>query len=63
MTWLERFKEDHPTLADEYIMDEFCPEDGLVGNCPLFDGEVDCERCWHRQIPGTGELTEDGPDR
>ena len=63
MTWMEKFKKEHPTLADAYIMDEFCPDDGLVSNCPTFDGEVDCRKCWHREIPGTGELTEEGPDR
>lgn len=67
MTWLEKFKAEHPTLADEYIMDEFCPDDGLVSNCPLFDGEVDCRKCWMRTVEPDAEpaegMTQDGPDR
>ena len=64
MTWLEQFKAEHPQLADEYIINEYCPTDGLVGNCPLFDGQPDCEKCWARPVPEkSGGLTEDGPDR
>lgn len=60
MTWLEKFKEEHPTLTEGYIIAEFCPEDGLVGMCPEIDGEVDCIKCWNRQMPEDGEA---GPDR
>ena len=60
MTWLEAFKKDHPSLSEEFIMDEFCPVDGLLGRCPEFDGEVDCEKCGRRQMPEDGEA---GPDR
>jgi len=64
MTWLDKFKADHPTLSDEYIIDEYCPDDGLVSNCPLFDGEPDCEKCWRRPAPEKpGGITQDGPDR
>ena len=62
MTWLEKFKADHPTLAEGYIIAEFCPEDGLVGKCPE-DGTgnvLECEECWNRQMPEDGEA---GPDR
>ena len=48
MTWLEKFREEHPKMTDEEIMDDYCPVDGLVGMCPLFDGEVDCRKCWMR---------------
>lgn len=51
MTWLEKFHKEHPSLAESYIMEEFCSEDGLVGMCPEIDGEVDCEKCWLRQVP------------
>ena len=61
MNWLEKFKKDHPTLADEYIMDEFCPDDGLVSNCPLFDGEVDCKKCWMRPVDADDDITVAGP--
>lgn len=77
MTWLEKFREDHPTLTDAEIMDDYCPVDGLVGMCPTFDGKVDCEKCWKRPAdddditvagpvyepdPDAG-LSETGPDR
>ena len=62
MTWLEKFKADHPTLTEGYIIAEFCPTDGLVSMCPSDSaGNVlECEECWNRQMP---EETTEGPDR
>lgn len=62
MTWLEKFKADHPTLTEGYIIAEFCPEDGLVSMCPSDSaGNVlECEECWNRQMPEDGEA---GPDK
>lgn len=50
MTWLEKFHKEHPTLAEGYIIAEFCPEDGLVSMCPSDSaGNVlECEECWMR---------------
>ena len=63
MTWLEKFKADHPTLTDEEIMDEYCPDDGLVSFCPLFGGVPDCRKCWLRPVPDADGLSAEGPDR
>jgi len=71
MTWLDKFKADHPTLDDDYIMDMYCPDDKLVSMiCEESDGLPECRKCWLRQVPEPveatigrpGETTE-GPDR
>ena len=58
MTWLEKFKAEHPALSEEYIEEEYCPTDGLVSMCPVDErGEtLDCAECWRREIP----VIEDG---
>lgn len=65
MTWLEKFKADHPEIegkaVDGYIVAQYCPNDKLVSmNCEETDGEPDCDACWRRRMPEDGEA---GPDR
>ena len=61
MTWLEKFKADHPTIPEDYIIADFCPNDKLVSmKCEETDGVPDCDACWRRQMPEDGVA---GPDR
>lgn len=75
MTWLEKFKREHPLMRKQNIIDDFCPEDRLIvcaseddpegrtSMCPVDDrGEtLTCEDCWLRKADGG--LTVEGPDR
>ena len=54
MTYLERFKGEHPDLDEEYIVEMYCPTDGLVSMmCPsdAKGNRMECEECWHREVP------------
>ena len=76
MTYLDRFKREHPTLDADYIMDMYCPDDKLVSMiCEGTDGLPECRKCWLRQVPDDditvagpvyepdAGLSETGPDR
>lgn len=63
MTFREKFaKEGHPRLpgwtADDIHTADWCPSDLLYEpykpKCPKDEyGNVDCDSCWDREIPGT----------
>ena len=79
MTYLDKFRREHPLMRKSDILEDYCQEDRLIvsaseddpdghaGMCPTDTrGEtLSCEECWARQVPEKpgGGLTEDGPDR
>lgn len=56
MTCFERYKQKHGRDPD---LDRMCPH--LSGGiridepdyCPVYNGSIECERCWNRQVPST----------
>ena len=58
MTWLEKYRADHPELTDLEIIALHCPPDtDTDGKCPpdivvdVIAPESACVECWYRKMP------------
>lgn len=73
MTYLEKYREEHPGLSEEqyqsvvirecprtkYVRTRLCPEDLRWHNCHLTN-DSRCPICWNREIPGTKPTNKTG---